>query len=138
MYTRPQLELKLMDMSARSLGEAEDETETDAQKLKEKQANHARWEARGQEIKQEIRESLTFSFLPDHMQATHVYLNGMPGESKRKAVTPLEGVSQGVARSLLKLITAQTFSRDEWAKSKLWAQLRNGDARARLEATVKE
>ncbi len=125
-----------MDTSARSLGESEDETETDANKLKEKQANHARWEARGAEIKAQMREELLFSFMPDHEKAMYVYLHGWPGKEKREPAKPLEGVSQSVAKRIVALLVAKRFTYGEWAKSYLWTQLRKGDARARLEKTA--
>lgn len=140
MQAKTQLELKMLDMSARSLGEADEETETDDAKLKEKREKQARWEARGAEIKEEIRESLLFSFMPDYMRAAYVTLHGWPGKGKEEAaIEPLEGVSQDVARSLLKLITAQTFSRGGWAKNRLHAQLQEDDrlARRRLEMTAR-
>jgi hypothetical protein len=140
MQAKTQLELKMLDMSARSLGEADEETETDEAKLKEKREKQARWEARGAEIKEEIRESLLFSFMPDYMRAAYVTLHGWPGKGKEEAVTPLEGVSPQIARSLLTLIQKETFSRGVWAKNALWRQLEQGGrlARKRLETTAQD
>lgn len=136
LYVQPQLELKMMDMSARQLGEAEDETETDPQKLKEKQDNHARWEARGAQIKEEIREQLLFSFMPSGQKAMYVQLHGFPGR-KETTLEPLEGITPQVARTLVKLLEAKTFTHGAWAKSRFRAQLQEGDARKRLELTAK-
>lgn len=130
--------MKLLDMSARSLGESEDEPETDAAKLKEKQEKHARWEARGADIKAELREQLLFSFMPEAQKAAYVYLHGVPGEEKvTETVKPLTGISPATAREIVALLQTRRLSRGPWVTSELWRQLGKDGVKKRLEATAK-
>ena len=140
LYARTQVELKMLDISARSLGEAEEpELETDEDKRKQQEADaakHRRWEEVGGGIKAKIRESLLYSVLPEHEQAMHVYLRGWPDKEERKEpeVTPLEGMSKGAAKALVGLIEAKTFTFGEWANSEFQKDMQadGKEAQARL------
>ena len=142
MYARVHAELKMLDVSARSLGEAESpETETDPEKRKKQQEDakkHKRWEELGQPIKAKMREDILFSLLPEYQQAARIYLHGWPDEKNddKTPVTPLEGMSKSAAKAIMALVRAKTFTYGEWGNSKLWEQLKEDDglARKRLEA----
>lgn len=141
MHARPLVELKMLDVSARSLGEAEDpEPETDPEKRKkqvEEAKKHKRWEELGAPLKAELRESILFSLQPEYRQAAHVYLRGWPDkkDDDETSVTPLTGMSKSAAKAIMTLIRAKTFTYGEWSRSALWEQLRADDrlARKRLE-----
>lgn len=79
-----------------------------------------------------------FAIMPEHLKAAHVELYGVPGsEGPKKTYEPLEGISANVASTLLRLLKAQTFTRGPWVRNRLHSQLKENDARGRLEATAR-
>ena len=105
MYSRAHVELKMLDVSARSLGEAEEpELETDPEKRKKQKEDaekHKRWEEIGSKLKAEMRESILFSLQPDYQKAAYIYLNGWPDQqgADETPVALLEGMSKETARA---------------------------------------
>lgn len=137
-HARVHAELKLMDYSAESLGEAAEGTGTPEERKKRRE-DRERWLELGAPIKRDIRESLFYSLMPEHLQAMHKTLYGRPGETETREVKPLQGVSREVAAAIVADIKAKTFSGVEWGGHALWEQLEadGGLAQMRLEATAK-
>jgi len=135
MYARPHVELAMLNVSARSLGEAEEPNdESDPAKAKEDAEKHARWEKLGAPLKAQMREDVLFSLMSEHERAIRVYLHGWPEQKQEQAVTPLEGMSQDAAKAIIALKDAKTFTYDAWSTSPLWTMLKADDkeAEARL------
>lgn len=127
-HARTLIELKMSELSARQLGKEEEESATKEDEDKDR-SKYPAWEARGEEIKEEIRKGLYYTFAPEHVRA-------MMDTSKAAQVEPLRGISPAVARTVLQLLEANTFTHGAWGSSKFREQLGEGDARDRLEVTA--
>lgn len=140
LWTRTEVELRMNEVSARSLGETKRREAEKYAKDKAAQRQDEEDERVGAGEKGEMHERWLYSIMPEHMKAMYVHLHGLPGVGKQEPVKPLSGVSQNVARNLLTLIEAQKFSRGAWMKNKLHEQLQQDDrlARRRLEAAAAE
>lgn len=128
------------NVSARSLGEAEEKRNRhsdDPNEAQKQLEDEERWEELGGPLKRKMYRDLLFRILPPHKQALYVHTYGWPDKERKREVTPLEGVSQRTAATVWRLYKALTFSRGAWARSHLWTQLNEGDAKARLEASAK-
>ncbi len=135
MHARPHVELAMLNVSARSLGEAQEpDDETDPVKAQEKAEKNKRWEKLGAPLKAQMREDILFSLMPELQRAAFIYLHGWPEQKQAEAVTPLEGMSQEAAQAIIALKDAKTFTYDAWSQSEIWNQLRADDkeAEARL------
>lgn len=137
MYARPHVELAMLNVSARSLGEAEEpDDETDPVKAQEKAEKNKRREKLGEPLKAQMREDIFFSLTPELQRAAHVYLHGWPEQKQEQAVTPLTGMSKQAAQAIIALKDAKTFTYDSWATSPLWTMLKADDKEA--EARLRE
>lgn len=123
-HARTMIDLKLADMSARQLGK------DDAKDDEAAESDIADWERRGEEIKREIREKLSFAFAPEHIRAMMTLRDAPP------PVPQLAGTVPSVARTILQLLEANAFTHGPWQDSELRRQLAKDDARTRLEATA--
>lgn len=135
MHARPHVELAMLNVSARSLGEAQEpDDETDPVKAQENAVKHARWEKVGGPLKAQMREDILFSLMPELQRSAYIYLHGWPERKQEQAVTPLTGMSQDAAKAIIALKDAKTFTYDAWSTSPLWTMLKADDkeAEARL------
>ena len=93
------VELELNKLSGQQLAKAEREAEKD----KDEHADADR--LRGQEIVEEIRESLFFRVMAPHRKAQHIRRYGVPGQEGRQT-KPYRGMRPEVALGILKVLGA--------------------------------
>ncbi len=133
MYARPHVELAMLNVSARSLGEAEEpDDETDPVKAQEKAEKNKRWEKVGGPLKAQMREDILFSLMPELQRSAYIYLHGWPEQKQGPVVTPLTGMSKQTAQAIIALKDAKTFTYDAWSRSPLWRMLKADDKEAEV------
>lgn len=137
LQAKAQLDLEMHNVSAVSLGEANDPDEQDEKRREKLEKKRARWEAVGERIKAQMYEARLFALMPDYMQATYIAVNGLPGDDEMVSREPLSGISPRAARSILRLLEDKVFTHGDWARSYFRLQLLENDARQRLEATAR-
>lgn len=135
LQARTLVELKMMDVSARALGEAEHPeapaTQEEAEKQNREREKAERFEKLGAPLKQKLRDELMFYVAPEHLQAAHIYLHGWPGSG---AVKPLQGIHPETAALIITAIDAGELN--DWDTRALNEQLTEGGSFERLTKTI--
>ena len=139
LHTRPFIEMDMLQVSSRALGEAERLEKKRYAEDDSKRVQDEVDEAEGEPKKALMFEQRLYAAMPEHLKAMHVKLYGLPGNKEQRKVKPLIGVDKALAGTIMRKIKAKTFTYGPWVNHRLHKQLGEDDrlARERLEVTAK-